>query len=224
MSAFRDFVAASLADIATPGLRRPVEDIIYETLDRRQIPSRTDFHEIRDLLNGLRGQVSGAVNGLTRLIESDRENGERLDQLEEQFEQLSASTQDPSQNQVSSQVDSSEEIASLKNHIDLLESKIEALEAQLKQNLNSAVQTTTVQKTTKKVCAVPGCNQNVRARGFCQPHYQKWKRNTLPGFINSNNQIKTESGDVLTLDKKYSGKPYSFIEGVLYIEGKQHAL
>ena len=46
MSAFRDFVAASLADIATPGLRRPVEDIIYETLDRRQIPSRTDFHEI----------------------------------------------------------------------------------------------------------------------------------------------------------------------------------
>jgi hypothetical protein len=34
------------------------------------------------------------------------------------------------------------------------------------------------------VCKVPGCGAPARARGFCQRHYQHWKRNRLDGFPN----------------------------------------
>ena len=61
MGVTRDFVAATIADALLPTFRRSIEDIIYEALDRRQIPTRTDFKELRDLANTLRGQVNGAV-------------------------------------------------------------------------------------------------------------------------------------------------------------------
>ncbi|MSQ03921.1 MAG: hypothetical protein EXR71_18875 [Myxococcales bacterium] len=33
-------------------------------------------------------------------------------------------------------------------------------------------------------CVVPGCDGSVRSKGFCSPHYQKWRRGTLDGFPN----------------------------------------
>ena len=38
MSSTSDFVAATLADLLLPFFRRPVEDVIIETLDQRQVP------------------------------------------------------------------------------------------------------------------------------------------------------------------------------------------
>lgn len=69
MGSKRDFIAATLSDGMLPVLRRPVEDVIYETLDTRQIPNRTDFKELRDLVHSLRGQVSGIASGIRRLAE-----------------------------------------------------------------------------------------------------------------------------------------------------------
>ena len=68
-----------IADAMTPTFRRPMEDLIYETLDRRQIPTRTDFKELRDLVNNLRGQVSGSVQSV-RALHS------KLEEVEEQDE------------------------------------------------------------------------------------------------------------------------------------------
>ena len=221
MSAFRDFVAASLADLATPGLRRPVEDIIYETLDRRQIPSRTDFHEIRDLLNGLRGQVSGAVSGLGRLIESDKESSDRLDELEQKIEELMSNPSESGPERAQLDNTANESISELKSKISSLEAKVLQLETIISQG-SQEKQETSVKVVKTKICAVPGCNQKVRARGFCQPHYQKWKRNTLPGFVTFNNQIKAEDGSVITVDRKLSGKTYHFKDGELYINGEKH--
>ena len=82
MGATRDFVSATVADALLPAFRRPVEDIIYETLDRRQVPTRTDFKEMRDLLNNLRGQVSGASNGIRKVVERSEETEDLIDQLE----------------------------------------------------------------------------------------------------------------------------------------------
>ena len=69
MGSARDFIAATVADAIAPSFRRPVEDIIYETLDRRQIPTRTDFKELRDITNTLRSQTTGATNGIKKLKE-----------------------------------------------------------------------------------------------------------------------------------------------------------
>ena len=81
MGTTRDFIASALADIILPMLRNSTEDAVYETLDKRQVPTRTDFKEVRDLVNSLRGQVSGTSKGIERIVA-------RIDDLEEQITKL----------------------------------------------------------------------------------------------------------------------------------------
>jgi len=76
-----DFITSGLADLLLPLLRRSMEDSVYETLDNRQIPTRTDFKEVRDLVNSLRGHVSGTTKAIERVVA-------RLDELEERLKQL----------------------------------------------------------------------------------------------------------------------------------------
>ena len=78
MGVTKDFIMATITDAMTPTFRRPMEDLIYETLDRRQIPTRTDFKELRDLVNNLRGQVSGSVQSV-RALHSKLEEAEEQD-------------------------------------------------------------------------------------------------------------------------------------------------
>lgn len=79
MSTTRDFFASALADMLLPLFRRSTEDAVYETLDQRQVPTRTDFKEVRDLVNSLRGQVSGTTKGIERIMA-------RIDELEARVE------------------------------------------------------------------------------------------------------------------------------------------
>ena len=69
MSSARDFFTSSFADALLPSLKRSLEDVVYETLDQRQVPTRTDFKELRDQLNGLRGQLTGATAGVKKLAD-----------------------------------------------------------------------------------------------------------------------------------------------------------
>ena len=86
MGTTRDFIASGLADTLLPLLRRSMEDTVYETLDDRQVPTRTDFKEVRDLVNALRGQVGGATKGIERIVA-------RLDQLDARIAKLEAAVE-----------------------------------------------------------------------------------------------------------------------------------
>lgn len=86
MGTTRDFLASGLADTLLPLLRRSMEDTVYETLDDRQVPTRTDFKEVRDLVNALRGQVGGATKGIERIVG-------KLDQLEARIAKLEAAVE-----------------------------------------------------------------------------------------------------------------------------------
>ncbi len=86
MSSTTDFIAATLADALLPFFRRPVEDVIIETLDERQIPNRTDFKELRDLVNSLRGQLTGATGGVKKLADQLEELEDRIDELDEKLD------------------------------------------------------------------------------------------------------------------------------------------
>jgi hypothetical protein len=68
MGTTRDFFTNAMADVLLPMLQRSMEDAVYETLDTRQVPTRTDFKEVRDLVNSLRGQVTGTTRGIERLV------------------------------------------------------------------------------------------------------------------------------------------------------------
>ena len=57
-------------------------------------------------------------------------------------------------------------------------------------------------------CAVAGCDRPVRASGFCGPHYQKYRRNTLPGFVGYDG-ITTIAGRKFHVGIRYAGNAYS---------------
>jgi hypothetical protein len=174
VSSSRDFVTATIADALLPVLRRPVEDVIYETIDDRQIPTRTDFTEIRDLVNSLRGQLTGATGGVKRLAETVDELDERLEALEGRGDALAAL-----QKQVADQQ------AAL---VALAADLADVVRAQ-KASPQPAVTEASAPKaaapapaTAPAGCQVDDCARKVRARGFCAKHYQQWRRGTLDGF------------------------------------------
>ncbi|MDP6931957.1 MAG: hypothetical protein QGG40_03535 [Myxococcota bacterium] len=82
MGSTRDLFTATAADVLFPFFRRPMEDVVYETLDHRQVPTRTDFHELRDVVNSLRGKVDGAAGGASRNVETLDDLSRRLEQIE----------------------------------------------------------------------------------------------------------------------------------------------
>jgi hypothetical protein len=82
MGMSRDFVTSTLADAILPLLKRSMEDVVYETLDDRSIPTRADFKDLRDLVDSLRGQVSGTTSGVRRLAEERSTNKGRLAAIE----------------------------------------------------------------------------------------------------------------------------------------------
>jgi hypothetical protein len=45
MGATRDYLLSSIVDGLLPLLKRPVEDVVYEVLDRRKVPTHTEFEE-----------------------------------------------------------------------------------------------------------------------------------------------------------------------------------
>ena len=155
MGSTKDFVAATVADAMLPWFRRPVEDVIYETIDKRQIPNRTDFKEIRDLVNNLRGQMTGATGGVKRLAETTDDLEEHLDALEARVTAL---------------------VARLEK-AEALEARVAALESR-----KPEVTATPTPGPGARVCKVDGCNKKIRAKGFCAAHYQQWRRGTLEGY------------------------------------------
>ena len=85
MGTTRDFFISSFGDILLPMFRRSMEDAVYETLDSRQIPTRSDFKEVRDLVNNLRGQVTGTTTGIERVMARIDQLDAKLDELEERI-------------------------------------------------------------------------------------------------------------------------------------------
>lgn len=67
MGLTREFVLSTVSDALLPRLKPLLEDVVLELLGDRQVPTRTEFQELRDLANNLRGQVSGSTAATTRL-------------------------------------------------------------------------------------------------------------------------------------------------------------
>lgn len=77
----RDYLRSIVTDAALPVSRQLLEDVVMETLTDRQVPNRTDYKELRDTVNQMRGQASNAASG-TRKVEK------RMVKLEAQVAEL----------------------------------------------------------------------------------------------------------------------------------------
>ncbi len=57
MGTTRDLVASTLVDSLLPYMERALEDVIYEVLDRRRVPTKTDLDQLRERQAKLESQV-----------------------------------------------------------------------------------------------------------------------------------------------------------------------
>ena len=73
MAWIADFLYSSISDTLLPVVRPLLEDVVYDILNDRQIPTRTDYREMRDLVNDMRGAVSTATNLTKRLAVQARQ-------------------------------------------------------------------------------------------------------------------------------------------------------
>ncbi len=57
MGSARDLLASSVIDSLLPFLERALEDVVYELLDRRRVPTRTELEALRERNTRLESQV-----------------------------------------------------------------------------------------------------------------------------------------------------------------------
>ncbi len=202
MGSSRDFITATIADAIAPSFKRPVEDIIYETLDRRQIPTRTDFKELRDIINNLRSQTTGSTNGIKKLKEG-------LDELEESFCEMETQL-----------VDLTNTVEKMKNENLNQQKSIDAIVSRL-ENFEKGSTTKSVKVKSnppQDQCRVSGCKSPQRAWGFCAPHYAKWRRGTLQGFVPYDGTVDCNGSTVSVED--YKGLAFEIKKNEVWIDGK----
>ena len=228
MGSTLDFLGATIADALSPRFRRPVEDIIYETIDRKQIPTRTDFTELRNTINSLRSQSTGAQKGIEKLKsglddieESIHDLTNRLSDLEGQNKRLTdensalKATLSDWQPTVATNVDSADSALNMDALADLI-NRIEILESQTQ---NDATPKAKVINSTQ-ACKVPGCDTPVRASGFCNSCYGKCRRGTLRGYVSFAGVATTDSGKKINVGKELGGKAFSEQDGQILVDSE----
>ena len=76
MGTARDLAASTLVDSILPYLQRALEDVVYQVLDQRKVPTQTDFRELQERhartkseLGALRKRVAELEVALEELTE-----------------------------------------------------------------------------------------------------------------------------------------------------------
>ena len=220
MGSTLDFLGATIADALSPRFRRPVEDIIYETIDRKQIPTRTDFTELRNTINSLRSQSTGAQKGIEKLKsglddieESIHDLTTRLSDLEAKNKRLQTENESLKANASSQNTGTGESSVDLALLSELVK-RVETLEAKAEKSFV----TKTKSAKSSQVCKVEGCNKPVRASGFCNSHYGKCRRGTLPGFVSFAGEATVSSGAKIKVEKSFGGMAFTEKEGKILID------
>lgn len=70
-------------------------------------------------------------------------------------------------------------------------------------------------------CQVPGCTNKHRSKGFCSPHYQRWRRGTMPGYVLTDGAV-TVGEKTRKVGKKLAGRPYTVEGDKVVIDGKTY--
>ncbi len=174
MGSARDYITSSVADSLLPSLRRSLEDVVYETLDHRQVPTRTDFKDLRDQLNALRGQLAGSTGGYKKLAEDVERIDERIDALDARLAALERA-----------QASQSATLTEILARLEARPAPAPAVEPAAQQSPGAeAAEAPSEGADSRRHCKVPGCEEHPRSKGFCARHYQLWRRGRLEGFPN----------------------------------------
>ena len=177
-------ILGPLAERLVPILQTPVEDIIYEVLDQKGLPTRAEVRELRNKLDRLEKtllDLNAALDGLRGTVEAV---AAKADAAQQRAAQIGVGpAQAPSPTRVAVQAPAAPELH-------------EELESR-----------------DHKLCKVDDCDKGVRAKGFCAAHYQRFKRGTLVGWVGDDGATVHEEVRYM-VGADYAGQPVqTFYEG-----------
>lgn len=162
-------ILGPIAERLIPVLQTPVEDIIYEVLDQKGLPTRAEVRDLRNKLDRLEktlGELSGALETLKGTVDAAAERAAAA-------EAAAVAAPAPATKA--------------------------AAKAPAKAKAKAPAK-------AKAGCKVDDCGKNVRARGFCAAHYQKFKRGTLDGWVGSDGSTTHENVKYM-VGAEYTGQP-----------------
>ncbi len=82
MGSLSDFIRSASSDSMLPFLKQALTDVVMEVLGERQVPTRTDFRELRDVVNKMRSSVTATTSSVKKMEERLVAMEERLAALE----------------------------------------------------------------------------------------------------------------------------------------------
>ena len=184
MGGMLNLVLGGVADRLVPVMQTPVEDIIYEVLDQKGLPTRSEVRDLRNKLDRLEktiGDLSGAIEGLRSDVEQASAAAERA-RAAAAVEEAPAAKAAPKK---------------------AAPKKAAPKKAAAKK---AAPRKVVVKKAAAKVCAYPGCDGKVRAKGYCGKHYMQFKRGRLLGVVGADGSTTHENVHYM-VGEAYIGQP-----------------
>jgi predicted nucleic acid-binding Zn-ribbon protein len=67
MGSLSDFIRSASSDSMLPFLQQALTDVVMEVLNERQVPTRTDFRELRDVVNKMRSSVTATTTAVKKM-------------------------------------------------------------------------------------------------------------------------------------------------------------
>lgn len=174
MGGLISLVVGGVADRLVPAIQTPVEDIIYEVLDQKGLPTRSEVRDLRNKLDRLEktiADLSGAMDGL---------RGE--------VERATAAAEQAGAAKVAPAAKAAPKTAAPK--------KVEAKTAAPKKATakKAAPKKKVATKSAGgKTCRSAACDGAIRAKGFCGKHYMQFKRGTLVGYVGEDGSTTHEN-------------------------------
>jgi len=175
MGGFLSLVVGGVADRLVPAMQTPVEDIIYEVLDQKGLPTRSEVRDLRNKLDRLEktiGEFSAALEGLRGDVEQVGAAAERA---------RSAAAASPAPAKPAAKKAAPKKAAPKKAAAKKPAAK------------KAAPKKAAAKKAGAKVCRSSGCGGTIRAKGFCGKHYMQFKRGTLVGFVGEDGSTTHEN-------------------------------
>ncbi len=234
MSTLSNFLINNVADKVTPLLQTPVEDIVYEILDRKGLPTRAEVRDLKNRLekleetirnlggslDGLRTEIEGGVRRSQEAGQAAQRAGENAAAALAQAESLRSSPPRPAA------VAADAPTASERPARTAIPRTPRAATPSRRKGARSEEEKGKRGRprvSEPALCGVPDCGKATRSKGFCAAHYQTWRRGRLPGFVSADGYLSVNDLQV-AVGSKFAGKQAAVEregdELVIQVDGK----
>ncbi len=197
-----DTLVSRLGRPAGKALDPTIRDIVQSVLKEHGYASPAEVQALRDEVRDMRARVDGMASRLDAVVK-----------LADDARAEAAVARDAAKETIKAAPAAADTSA--------LTARIAALEAALAAPRAAAAPEPTPPPLTAEArghCKVEGCGVDVRSKGFCSPHYQQWRRGTLPGFVGLDGHVSAD-GKELRVSAALAGGVVELRDGKLFVDG-----